>query len=468
MTTLLLLMVALALPFGDVGPHFTVGSLQMDTPSIFGVLAVAWLLMESLKRNIRPDMAGWSAICWAGAWLVSSLATHSGPYAQAASAAWILAAGPLIFALSRNLLSPRQRAILLAAMGLATSIFIVRIAFEALAIASGPANSLHYSQDTTKASAWTPALMTPSITSKVRDPMGGMTANIWLEKKGKGMHALKTRNIIPAYKTQVLSGYFKGGLGRTYVHFYLENERNSCLRSFDLDKGIALSGWSSDALTLVTSSIMPVGNTGWYRCMMVVSAPASYNLTWTILTGVGDGGDTGYSYVGDSSKGVYAWGLMFQYGFPPEAPYIATGGFAPLGASWLTTILHFFGRPGTFVQKKQSIRWCTFIGNPFTGGGPAAFPYYPLWKGLLPNGGILVVTTVVFLLWSLGLAIYRLPRRKIDSLGDVPPALLLLALVISGFIINPLSNTGLGLGFWLFLTALLPSTTPPPGQERNN
>jgi hypothetical protein len=119
--TLLLLLLALSLPFGMMGPSFMLGALGMDVTAVLGLAALAGSLAPALKRNLRPDLPGWASIAWAGAWLVSSLAAPAN-WGNSSLAAWNLAIGPLIFAAARPVLPPRSRNIILAGLGTALAV----------------------------------------------------------------------------------------------------------------------------------------------------------------------------------------------------------------------------------------------------------------------------------------------------------------------------------------------------------
>lgn len=247
MLTLLLLLLALSLPFGVLGPLFTLGAFQVSAPAFLALVAVVWSLASSLGGKTAPDMAGWAAIGWAGAWLVSSLAAPMA-WAPASRAAWEMAAGPIIFSCVRPVLTPRSRNTLLAGLGTALVISL-------------------------------------------------------------------------------------------FLHF--------------------------------------AGNAG----------------------------------------------------------FILSAGI-------------------------QAVPWAAFLANPLAGAGPGAFPGMPLFTGLLPRGGLLAAAAGLFLLWALGREIFRIFRQRRPGLGPVLPAMLLAALITSGFTLNPLASPGLGLGFWLALGALLPPARP--------
>jgi len=114
----------------------------------------------------------------------------------------------------------------------------------------------------------------------------------------------------------------------------------------------------------------------------------------------------------------------------------------------------------SFPGITPAIPWQAFLGKPLTGYGPGSFPGLPLIPGLLPRGGLLVALAGTFLLYSLGRGIYGLSRPKKTGSSRFLPASILMALVVSGMVINPLAHPGLGLGFWLAMTALIPSSRP--------
>jgi len=113
-----------------------------------------------------------------------------------------------------------------------------------------------------------------------------------------------------------------------------------------------------------------------------------------------------------------------------------------------------------FPGDTAAIPWPAFLAKPLTGYGPGSFPGLPLITGLLPRGGLLMALAGTFLLYGLGTRIYTLSRPKNTGTGWILPASILLALVVSGMVINPLANPALGIGFWLALTALIPSSRP--------
>ena len=244
MPTLLLVLLALSLPFGEREPLFRLGALPLNAPSFLALAAVAWSLVESLRGKIRPDSAGWAAIAWAGAWLVSSLAAPMA-WEPASLTAWEMAAGPILFSCTRRQITLRSRNALLAALGTALVV-------------------------------------------------------------------------------------------STFLHF--------------------------------------AGETG-------VSLP----------------------------------------GATPPLPRSA------------------------------------FTAYPMTGAGPGAYPGLPLWAGLWPRGGLLVALAGAFLLGTLARGIYRLSLRRKNGPGPLPPAALLVALILTGFFFNPLASIGPGLGFWLGMSVLLPA-----------
>jgi len=121
--TLLLVLLALSLPLGGTGTILNLGALPVNLPSFLAIIALAWSFIAALRRDIRPDTAGWAAIGWAGAWLASSLAAPLA-WVPASQSAWHLAVGPLLFAVARPLLPPRSKNILLAGSGAASVIFV--------------------------------------------------------------------------------------------------------------------------------------------------------------------------------------------------------------------------------------------------------------------------------------------------------------------------------------------------------
>ena len=118
MPIVLLLVLSLSLPFGGPGTLLKLGAFQLDAPAFLALAALAWSLPASLFRGNKPDTAGWAAIGWAGAWLVSSLAAPAA-WVPASQSAWHLAVGPLLFTCARPLLTPRQAKVLLAGLGTA-------------------------------------------------------------------------------------------------------------------------------------------------------------------------------------------------------------------------------------------------------------------------------------------------------------------------------------------------------------
>jgi hypothetical protein len=119
----------------------------------------------------------------------------------------------------------------------------------------------------------------------------------------------------------VASIYAKAGIGNWfYISINDASPTNDCKVWFDLVNGVVGSNATAGAIVIDSSSIEALAN-GWYRCVVVAHATASYTISGLYMfAAVGaDGSNNGVS--GDTR---YAWGAQFETFVTFVSSYIPT------------------------------------------------------------------------------------------------------------------------------------------------
>lgn len=164
---------------------------------------------------------------------------------------------------------------------------------------------------------WSNSNLTISA-DQVVAPNGELTADRLVETSADGAHAL-TRSINTVdSESYVFSAYIRTG-ERTQAGLLASAPGYPGTPSmyFDLESGTVLSSGSVDSYGAVD-----VGN-GWWRLFIAMTADATVSNYHTIYL-VDDGAN---SYPGDTSKGLYVWGMQFEVGTYPSS-YIPTAAAA--------------------------------------------------------------------------------------------------------------------------------------------
>jgi hypothetical protein len=148
---------------------------------------------------------------------------------------------------------------------------------------------------------WTNNNTTESVNAAVA-PDGTTTADKLVEAATTSSHTIY--NTIAGTSGVYTSSFYLKAAERAWAYI---TEGNSVTATawFDLTNGVVgtVSGTGTPS-----AKITSVGN-GWYRCSMTFTAGANANIQLGCSTG-----DTLSSYLGDITKGIYAWGAQLELG----------------------------------------------------------------------------------------------------------------------------------------------------------
>lgn len=145
-------------------------------------------------------------------------------------------------------------------------------------------------------------------------PDGTTTADTLLETTLSDQHYAYVAITTGIGTIYTLSGYFHNGIGRDWVRFgEWSGAGGAHYAWFNLTTGAVgtVSG---------CTATMELCADGWYRCIVTFTATVSSGAYVFAFNANADGAT---SYVGDVTKGVYAWGIQLEVG-STATPYIAT------------------------------------------------------------------------------------------------------------------------------------------------
>lgn len=165
-------------------------------------------------------------------------------------------------------------------------------------------NKLSYPNDLSETSAWTATNLT--ITGEaLENPVDGRTtASKLLETVTNGAHsAAHSANAIVVSTSYQVSAYVRPN-GRSWVYLKYADGDLDHTAFFDVTNGTV--GTTGNC----TASIAAQSN-GYYLCQLTFTTSTSITPTGTLTLQVSSDGST-LSYAGDTSKGLYVWGVLVQ------------------------------------------------------------------------------------------------------------------------------------------------------------
>jgi hypothetical protein len=180
-------------------------------------------------------------------------------------------------------------------------------------------NLLTFSEDFTNA-AWTKASVTPT-TNATTDPLGGNTGNRWTEVAATTNHRTTIASLVatpPVGNSYTLSIYAKAAERSNIVAVFVVGA-GFVTQNFNVSTGTVQAQGTSGGVATGTATITAAGG-GWYRCTLVVTVAVSGALG-TIGWDIAQDNTTATSYLGDITKGIYAWGADIKNGNVPNAAY---------------------------------------------------------------------------------------------------------------------------------------------------
>jgi len=176
-------------------------------------------------------------------------------------------------------------------------------------------NSCLYSQEISN-SVWTKdnlSLTANAITS----PSGVQNADLLKETTANSQHRIYQNAVSTILGEPItFSAYAKYG-GRQYIYLRVDDGSGNKIAFFDVQNGL-VSTLSSG----VTASIENAGN-GWYRCIMSVPS-VTLLATAEGLIGLANSTTFPSIYVGNTSIGVYLWGIQIETNSKYATSYIPT------------------------------------------------------------------------------------------------------------------------------------------------
>lgn len=167
--------------------------------------------------------------------------------------------------------------------------------YDGKAVAKAEENLLTFSEQFDNA-AWSKGSSTITVNS-VTAPDGTTTADSVIETATTAVHYLYQGSLVSG-STYAFSVYLKANTRNwAWIYNWSAADRRA---SFDLQNGVV------GTVVGGTASIVSVGS-GWYRCTFVSSVAG------TGASGFGPANaDNTYSYAGDGTSGIYAWGAQLE------------------------------------------------------------------------------------------------------------------------------------------------------------
>jgi hypothetical protein len=173
-----------------------------------------------------------------------------------------------------------------------------------------PYNLLTWSEDFTNA-AWTKQSST--ITSNATTaPNGTLTADKIIETAVNDAHLTVQSKSISA--SVITASVFLKKSELQYAVVFISNTINKNFAVlFDVNNGTVVTNFTSipSYAAPTSSSIEDMGN-GWYRC--TVTATDSFTNADLVIALNKSGTDSGFSYVGDGTSGLFLWGAQLVEG----------------------------------------------------------------------------------------------------------------------------------------------------------
>lgn len=203
--------------------------------------------------------------------------------------------------------------------------------------------------------AWTKIRATVSANATTA-PDGKTTADKLVEDgTASNTHVFRRNTPTLTDDTQQPWSVFAKAAGRSEIRLtLLQKDGTSAMVWFDLSAGTV--GTETDAVGLID----PLGD-DWYRCMITADS-ANGGTTPLAQVNLGSGSET-ESYNGDSSSGVYFWGMQFEVDKAFPSSYIATAGSTVARAQ---EVLNFpFG-----AQPQAMTVYLRFVEDGSIKGGP--------------------------------------------------------------------------------------------------
>ena len=176
-------------------------------------------------------------------------------------------------------------------------------------------NSCLYSEDISNA-VWTKDGL--SLTANaIASPSGVQNADLVNETTANSQHRIY-QNAVSTISGQPItfSAYAKYS-GRQYIYLRVDDSSGNKIAFFDVQNGL-VSTLSSG----VTASIEDAGN-GWYRCIMSVPSVTG-SATAEGLIGLANSTTFPSIYAGNTSIGVYLWGIQIETNSTYPTSYIPT------------------------------------------------------------------------------------------------------------------------------------------------
>ena len=214
------------------------------------------------------------------------------------------------------------------------------------------ANLLLWSQDFTQ-SAWAHTNIT--VTGGVTDPYGGATGCSLVTTTASGDHATSQTGVSSFDGANYAYAVFLKPNGRNRASIKLDDGgANSVVVQLDLGAGQIVGESASGTALLTGSSMAEYLATGWYQVTLTAQFPGVTSLVAELYIQDNSGA---YSWTGDGSTGVYAWGAQLRQGVNIGA-YAATQGTTagPL----------IFNPPAVLASGIEA--WAAVAGGPNWGG----------------------------------------------------------------------------------------------------
>lgn len=152
-------------------------------------------------------------------------------------------------------------------------------------------------------------------------PDGTTTADRIVETAVNSTHAFRPTNTVGFASTGQIVTYsiYLRAAGRRYAIMHVASTiTNAASVGIDLQTGAIVGAPFNNrgATNFVSAAITQCAN-GWYRCALTFDMGSSencYAIVYLSANGANSSTDTGYSYLGDGTSGVEAWGAQFELG----------------------------------------------------------------------------------------------------------------------------------------------------------
>ena len=167
-------------------------------------------------------------------------------------------------------------------------------------------NRLTYPNNLSKTAYWTATALTITANDTNNPADSRVTASKLMETAATSAHSAAQSNLSLYPGQTYLVSFYARRNGRDYVQMAVSDGSTTFSAFYNLNAGTV--GTTSN----VASTTMTQGSNGFYLCQFTFvastsSVPAGGSATLSIST---DGSTT--SYAGDTSKGIWAWGVLLQ------------------------------------------------------------------------------------------------------------------------------------------------------------